>query len=154
MKTNHFFAHYRTLLVVTACLFAASSTQAQTFMGQNQLTATPSGLEATMYPVAGRPATIRLNYNNPTAGGVWVIIRDEKGQKVYSEYEKVTQYRRRFDLSAMPAGTYTVQLKKQNDLIAQSFTIDPPTVGHITMGSQPVRKTPELPVDKKLIVSY
>ncbi len=84
---------------------------------------------------------------------VRVVIRDEKGKPVYDEYEAVTQYRRYFDFSPMPAGTYTVELSKQKDTFSQTFTIEPPTTSRITMASPPVRKTPELPVDTKLIVS-
>lgn len=153
MKTNHKFAHFGILMTVTACLLAAPSSHAQTFAGQEKLTTTPASFEAIIYPVSTRPATIRVNFNNPTAGGIRVVIRDEKGREIYSEFETVAQYRQRFDLSPMPAGKYTIELKKRDDHFAQTFTIEKPTTSYITMGNQPVMKKIEPPVDKKLIVS-
>ena len=153
MKTNHKFAHFSILMAVTVCLLSAPSSHAQTFTGQEKLTTTPVSFEAVVYPVVNRQATIRVNFNNPTAGGVRVVIRDEKGREIYSEFETLSRYSRRFDLSPMPAGKYTVVLSKANDRYSQTFTIEPPTTSYITMENQPVMKKIEPPVDKKLIVS-
>lgn len=153
MKINHIFGHYKTLVVATACLLSASAIQAQTFAGQEKLSVSPAGFEASVYPILNSPATIKVSFNNLTAGGVKVIIRDEKGHPVYEEFETVAHYRRRFDLSPMPAGTYTLELRKKNDLLTQTFSIEPPASTRIAMTSQPIRKAPETPVEKKLIVS-
>lgn len=154
MKTNRLFTQYGKLIAVTACLLSAPSVHAQTFTGMEKLAASPVGLQANAYPVIDAPATIRLNFDNLTPGGVWVIIRDEKGKKVYSEFETIAKYRRRLNLVGMPAGNYTIELVKRNEQFAQTFTIEPSTESHITMGSQPVKKTLEVPVDKKLIVRH
>ncbi|SFC68614.1 hypothetical protein [Spirosoma endophyticum] len=153
MKINHSFDHYKTLFVATVCLLSASSIQAQTFTGQADLSASPTSFEAVVYPVASSPTTIRINFNNRTNGAVRVVIRGENGKPVYEEFESIALYRRRFDFASMPAGTYTIELSKKNDLFTQTFSIEPPTTSHITMTSQPVRKTPETTVEKKLIVS-
>lgn len=154
MKTNRLFTHYSTLIAVAACLLSASAIHAQTFTGMEKLAASPAGLQANAYPVIDAPATIRLNFDNLTPGGVWVIIRDEKGNKVYSEFETIAKYRRRLNLASMPAGNYTVELVKRNEQFAQTFTIEPPIERHITMVTQPVKKTLEAPADKKLIVRH
>ena len=153
MKINHIFDHYKTLIVATACLLSASSIHAQTFTGQAKLSASPVSFEAVAYPIISSPTAIRINFNNRTEGAVRVVIRDEKGKPVYEEFESIALYRRRFDFAAMPAGTYTIELSKKNDLFTQTFSIEPPTTSHITMSSQPVRKTPETALEKKLIVS-
>jgi len=142
------------LVGVAAFLSMASPIHAQTFMGRPQLTASPMSFEASVYPITNCPATIKLSFNNRSSGGVHVIIRDEKGRKVYDEFETIAIYRRRLDLSLMPAGTYTVEVGKRDDLFIQAFTIEPPTMGRIALAGQPVPKNPDVPVDKKLIVSY
>lgn len=151
MKTNKFFLRYKPLFVVAAFLLSASSMQAQTFTGQEKLTATPSSFEAIAYPAG--PAAIRVNFNNMTAGGVSVIIRDEKGYKVYENLERVTAYRSRLDLSSLPVGKYTLELSKKGDQFIRSFTIEPPTAGFITMTTPSAEKTAEPVVNKKLITS-
>lgn len=153
MKANRFSLQYGALGALMACLLSAPSTQAQTFTGQTKLTATPASFEACVYPVTTQPSKIKVNFNNRTAGGVHVVIRDEKGKRVYDEFETVVYYRRCFDLSPMAAGTYTLELSKQNDKFVQQFTIEPPAMSHITMSGPPARTTPELPVNTKMIVS-
>ena len=153
MKANRFSLTHYALGALTACLLSTSATQAQTFTGQSGLRATPASFEAMIYPVSTQPSKIKINFDNRTAGQVRVVIRDEKGNRIYDEYEAVAEYRRYFDFAPMAAGTYTVELSKKNDKFTQTFTIEPPTTSRITMASPPVRKTPELPVDTKLIVS-
>ena len=154
MSINPFSVRYRLLFVVATCLFSVASIRAQTFTGQNKLPEVPTGLEAVVYPVTTIPGTLNVMFNNRTPGGVHVVIRNEIGRKIYDEYETTRQYRRRFDLSSMPAGNYIVELSKRNGHFVQTFTIEPPTISYITMGNRPVEKKTELPVDKKLIVSY
>ena len=153
MKANRFSLTHFALSALTISLLSVQPTQAQTFTGQEKLQAAPASFEAMIYPVSTQPSKIKINFNNLTAGDVRVVIRDEKGHSIYDEYEAVAQYRRYFDFSPMEAGTYTVELSKRNDKFTQTFTIEPPTTSRITMVSPPARKTPELPVNKNLIVS-
>lgn len=153
MKATRFSLTHCALGALTACLLSAPLTQAQTYTGQDKLQAAPTSFDAVVYPLKSQPSKIRINFNNRTTGQVRVTIRDEKGNRIYDEYEAVAQYRRYFDFSPMEAGTYTIELSKKNDTFTQTFTIEPPTASRITMASPPVRKTPELPIDTKLIVS-
>lgn len=154
MKINRLLTLCNTLAVVVTCLLSAPSTQAQTFTRQEKLTVEPTSFQAIAYAVTNAPAAIRVNFDNRTKGGVSVIIRDEKGHDVYSKFETGATYRSRLDLSSLPAGKYTLELSKKGDYFTRSFTIEPPTMGYVTMSDQPVQKAPEQAVDKKLIVSY
>ncbi|MBD2755943.1 DUF3244 domain-containing protein [Spirosoma validum] len=154
MKTNRFFAYYSTLAVVATCLLSAPSTHAQTFTGREKLTVEPISFQAIAYPVTNTQAAIRVNFDNRTAGGVSVAILDEKGHRLYNRFETTVAYRCRLDLSSLPAGKYTLELSKKGEYFTRSFTIEPPTMGYITMGDQPVQRAPEQVVDKKLVVSY
>lgn len=153
MNINRFFVNCGTSAVLITCLLSASALRAQTFAGQAELTELPAQLEATVYPLAELPSTIKVIFNNMAGGQVRVMIRDEKGKVFYSELESIARYRRRFDLSSLPEGHYMVELSKQNEHYAQAFVIEMPTTSHITMGTRPARKLPEPPVNKKLIVS-
>ncbi|WP_460909117.1 hypothetical protein [Spirosoma areae] len=154
MTTNRFFSSVSTLLVLTTGLFGGASLSAQTYQGSTSLLASPRSLEASIYPVASRPSMMRVNFNNPTGSLVRVQIRDDHGLKVYEELSRQTAYRARFDLAAIPVGNYTVDLSTTDDRITQSFTIEAPIQGRLTMGSRPDRKLPDVRDTKGLIVSY
>ncbi|UFH53638.1 hypothetical protein [Spirosoma sp. KNUC1025] len=155
MELNHIFARCKLVqTVIAASLLATVSAHAQTFMGQPKLDYVPAGLEAVIFPVTTIPGRINVIFNNPTHGPVQVVIRNEAGEKVYNQYEYVARYRRYFNLLDMPPGKYTVELSKNDVRLVQSFSIEPPTQGQITMGNLPEQKTREKPAEKKLIVSY
>lgn len=153
MNINRLLSNPSTLAVLITCLLSASALCAQTYVGHEKLTGLPTQLEATVYPILGGPSTIKVIFNNLTGGQVRVVIRNEKGQAVYSEFESIARYRRCFNLSYLPQGQYTVELSKKNEQYTRAFTIEPPATSYITMGSQPGQKTPKSPVDTKLIVS-
>ncbi|GAB3639370.1 hypothetical protein [Spirosoma arcticum] len=153
MISKRFILSRSTFVVLIALLLSASALHAQTFVGREKLTESPTQLEATVYPVGNSPSTINVIFNNLTGGQVRVVIRNEKGQAVYSAFESVARYRRYLNLSYLPQGQYTVELSKQNDRYTQTFAIEPPAMSYVTMGSRPARKAPELPIDRKLIVS-
>ena len=154
MNVNRFFVNRSTLVVLIACLLSASALRAQTFVGHEKLTQSPSQLEATVYPLTNAPSTIKVIFNNLTGGQVRVVIRDEKGKVVYSEFESIARYRRCFDLSYLTNGRYTVELSKKNESYTRAFAVEPATtMSRIALVDEPVRKTPKQPADTKLIVS-
>lgn len=150
MKTNSSFLAHSALAALTTCLLLASSptTMAQTYDGQLKLADAPAQLEAVVYPLSGRPATIKVIFNNRTGGMVRVVIRDGRGKVHYDESEAIELYRRNFDLSGLPAGNYTVELSKRNEHVAQTFVINPPATNWITMDSPSKRDVPDLPNPK------
>jgi|GEM_PF-2556647 len=147
MKTNVSFLPYSALAALTACLLLVSSpiTMAQTYDGQLKLADAPAQLEASVYPLSNRAATIKVIFNNQTGGSVRVVIRDGQGKVHYDEYESIALYRRNFDLSQLPVGNYTVELSKRNEHVARTFTINPPATNWITMDMPSKQDTPDLP---------
>ena len=154
MKANRFYPNTGTCIVLLSFLLAAASLQAQTFTSRQALTDSPAQLEAVIFPVSNQPNTIRVNFNNRTAGAVRVVIKDAKGQIYYNELEVATLYRRSFDLCSLPTGAYTVELSKSKERFAQTFVIEPSVVSHITMQTQPGQQTPNLADSKKLVTDY
>lgn len=154
MKATCFYPNPGTCVVLLMLLLSTRSMQAQTFNARQGLTDTPMQLEANIYPLSNQPNSIRVNFNNRTSGGVRVMIRNEKGEIYYNEMEITALYRRSFDLSSMPMGTYTVELIKAKEHIARTFVIEPPVTSHITMLNQPDQQAPNLAAEKKVIVNY
>ena len=146
MKTNSSFLAYGALAALTTCLLLASSptATAQTYNGQLKLVDAPTQLEANVYPLSNRTATIKVIFNNPTGGAVRVIIRDGQGKVHYDAYESTALYRRNFDLSGLPFGNYTVELSKRNEKVARTFAINAPATNWITMETSSKQDTPDL----------
>lgn len=153
MKANRFSINHSTLAVLTTLLLSAASLQAQTFTGQANLAASPTQLEAAIYPLANQPSIVKVIFNNFTGGSVRIVVRDEKGKVYYDEYEATAKYRRRFDLSALPQGNYKIELSKRNEYFAQAFAIEPPVQSHIALLNPPVKTAPDKVTEPKLIVS-
>lgn len=154
MKAIRFFPHHLPFMALTACMLSAASVQAQTFPGATKLADAPAHLEATVYPVTNMPNTIRVNFNNPTSGQVRVVIRNQENKIFYDEFETTPKYRRRFDLSSLPEGNYTVELSKTKEHYNQAFTVEPPsTKSRIAMVNPNFQPTPDRPAATRLIVS-
>lgn len=154
MNVNRLFSSYGTLAVLTTCLLSAPVTQAQTYVGRQTLTESPSHLEANVYPLSNQPSTIKVIFNNLTGGEVRIVIRSAKGTVVYDAFESTARYRRNFNLSELPEGQYTVELNKQKEQYSQAFSIGTPaTVSHIALLNPPVQNSPDKPAVGRLIVS-
>jgi hypothetical protein len=153
MNANRFSSS--TFAVLTTFLLSAATLQAQTFTGQQTSTETPATFEAVVYPLSNVPATLKVIFNNPTGGLVRVQVRNKEGEVFYDSYETERQYRRRFDLSLLPHGDYTVQLSKKKENYLQSFAIVPPVQAQsqIALTNPWYQKTLKKPLHKKLIVS-
>ncbi|WP_020603388.1 hypothetical protein [Spirosoma spitsbergense] len=147
MKTKCIILHRSALAALITCLLSASSltTMAQTYNGQLKLADASDQIEANVYPLSNRPATIKVIFNNRTSGAVRVVIRDGKGKIHYDAYESIALYRRNFDLSGLPVGDYTVELSKRNEKVARIFAINPPATNWITMEMPAKQDTPDQP---------
>ncbi|WP_020606546.1 hypothetical protein [Spirosoma spitsbergense] len=152
MKTNRIFSIVNTGVTLAACLFLVSPTQAQTFNRARQLTEVPKIFEALIYPVANRPQTIRINFDNPIGKAVRVMIRNESGNLVYDEYKNVVASREYYDLSPLPVGNYTVDLTTTGSHVVKPFTIEASQAGAISMDNQTERVISEVPTRKQLVV--
>jgi hypothetical protein len=116
------------------------------------LTEVPKTFEALLYPVANRPQTIRINFNNPVGKEVRVMIRHESGNIVYDEYKNVVASREYYDLSPLPVGNYTVDLTTTGSHVVKPFTIEASQAGAISMDNRTEAVTSEFPTRKQLVV--
>lgn len=144
MKINDNFSTIGTNALIVVLLFWASSIHAQTFKGAKQLTETPKYFGVLIYPVASRPQTIRINFDNPAGAMVRIVIKHQSGTIVYDEYKNVVASREYFDLSALPAGEYIVDLSTQYDHITKLFTINSAQAGYITMETPTIQVIPRV----------
>lgn len=143
-----------TIAVLTTFLLSAATLKAQTFNGKPTLAESPSTFEAVVFPLSNAPTTLRVIFNNFTGGAVRVVVRNREGAVFYENYETVQKYRRRFDLSQLPQGTYMVELSKQKESFLQAFAINPPVEpqSQIALLAPSPQKTPAQPAEKKLAV--
>ena len=154
MKANRFFPHHLSLVGLTAFLLSALSLQAQTFSGPESPAQLPSDMEVNIFPLSNVPSAIKVIFNNPTGGIVRIAILDDKGKVHYEELAPETKYRRRFDLSLLPEGKYTIDLSKQNEHYTQNFSIDlPVNTTRIAMANPLIRQNPVKPSSAKLAIS-
>ncbi len=156
MKIKFIFLHRSASAGLTIYLLLAASltTMAQTYKARLALTDAPAQLEASVFPLTSRPGVIKVMFNNLSRSDVRVMIRDEKGEVRYDAYESIAKYRRSFDLSELPAGSYTIELIKKREHVVRTFAINapPPATKWITMSIQGSQDLPDLlkPTGKRL----
>lgn len=67
--------------------------------------------------------TVKIAYQNANDGYVNIVLRDEKGNIVYDEVSQDTQYARKFNLSKLKRGTYTMSVTSGNKTVEQVYNI-------------------------------
>ena len=154
MKTNRFYSHLCASIFLIGRVALATPGLAQTVAGDSTMTASPKEFKAIIFSLPSNPSVIKVNFDNPTSGSVRVVIRHENGNTVYNEFEQRAAYRGRFDVSGLPAGNYTVELRKKNEQYVQTFTIERPSRDRISMGSLHYRESPDRPGRTKLIATH
>jgi hypothetical protein len=88
-----------------------------------QQAATSGALRAVMFP-AGSPLKVKVSFENPALERLVLTLRNEAGQLVYSNVVgRQKSCVTRMDLSALPDGDYTLQLKGESSRYAQPFRI-------------------------------
>lgn len=135
-------------------LLLALSAPAQTLRGQSGLSGSPVPFEASVYPILTELSALKVSFNNPSGNRVWVNIRDAKGWLVYSEPSTGRQYRGHLDLSAMPAGQYSLELRYRTGSFTQPFVIEPAAPGHIALISRQVPPMPDTPSATRLTINH
>ena len=111
-------------LFLSVSLSTAPTTQAQTFMGENQLKGDPTVLPALIFPT-NKPQTIRVNAHNQRGGALTIVIRDSKGNTKYTEISFANKYIGRFNLSPLGAGIYTFELSNEaGQTYTRSFRVE------------------------------
>jgi hypothetical protein len=66
---------------------------------------------------------LKLAYQNGDAEGVNIVLRDEKGNIVYDEVSANEQYARKFNLSKLSKGTYTMSVTSGKKTIEQMYKV-------------------------------
>jgi hypothetical protein len=90
--------------------------------------ATTAGeLRAVMFP-AGSPLKVKVSFENPALERVVLTVRNEAGETIHSSVVgRYKTYVSRIDLSALPDGDYTLQLKGESSRYSQPFRIQTET---------------------------
>lgn len=67
--------------------------------------------------------SLKLAYQNADTDGVNIVLRDEKGNVVYDEYSANEQYSRKFNLSKLNRGTYTMSVTSGKKTVEQTYSV-------------------------------
>jgi hypothetical protein len=88
-----------------------------------QQPATSGALRAIMFP-AGSPLKVKVSFENPALERVVLTLRNEAGEVVHSNViGRQRTLVTRMDLSALPDGDYTLQLRGESSQYSQPFRI-------------------------------
>lgn len=80
-------------------------------------------LRAVMFP-AGTPLKVKVSFENPSLERLVLTLRNEAGELVYANVVgRMRTCVTRMDLSALPDGDYTLQLKGESSRYSQPFRI-------------------------------
>jgi hypothetical protein len=136
--TNHFMkliAIFRYLMLVPALLagfgLSSFSLKAQTFIGRNKLADSPTSLRSIIIPVPNS-SMIQIRYENEGPRPVRISIQNIKGEVLLNELESRRKYAGQFDLGALSAGIYTIELTTSDVRYREMIRIEPPIVGRVT----------------------
>lgn len=67
--------------------------------------------------------SLKIAYQNGDSEGVNIVLRDEKGNVVYDELSANEQYSRKFNLSKLSKGTYTMSVTSGKKTVEQVYKI-------------------------------
>jgi hypothetical protein len=92
-------------------------------VSQTTHAASSGELRAVMFP-AGSPLKVKVSFENPALERVVMTVRNEAGEVIHSSLVgRHKTYVSRVDLSALPDGDYTLQLKGESSRYSQPFRI-------------------------------
>lgn len=112
---------------------------AQTFTGRDYLAESPVNFQAFIYPAQYKPV-INIRIENRSAHAVRIQIKNEAQQTVYDDYVSKQKFAGRFNVSALPYGTYTVELVNRTARYRQAFRIEQLKAERIVMVTQPMER--------------
>ncbi len=104
-----------TLLVTIALLVGFSA-----FAGGNEVESV--GFKAGIYTHAQK--VVSVHFDRQAAGAVVIVIKNTKGEVMFSEsvkYHKLVV--KKYDLAALPAGEYKVEVRHADKLISQEVVL-------------------------------
>jgi hypothetical protein len=118
-------------------LLTAPTLYAQTFTGRDYLAESPVNFRAFVYPAQHKPV-INIRIENRSAHAVRIQFKNEAQQTIYDDYVAKQKFAGRFNVSALPYGTYTVELGNRTARYRQVFRIEPSGAERIVMVIQPI----------------
>ncbi|MBC8112030.1 MAG: hypothetical protein H7Y04_13295 [Verrucomicrobia bacterium] len=81
-------------------------------------------MQAAVFPSVNALVFHALVDNNENSD-LYIIIRNERGNKVYEECQpKTAKYRRKYNLSSLADGNYTFEINNGTDTYTKSFRIE------------------------------
>jgi hypothetical protein len=84
-------------------------------------------LKAVMFP-AGNPLKVKVSFANPALERIVMSVRNEAGETLHtSVVGRHKSYVTQIDLTALPDGEYTLQLRGEDSRYVQSFRIQTET---------------------------
>ena len=117
-------------------LLTAPTLFAQTFTSRDYLAKSPVNFQAFVYPAQHKPV-INIRIENRSAHAVRIQFKNEAQQTVYDDYVSKKEFAGRFNVSALPYGTYTVELSNRTTRHRQAFRIGSLRAERIVMVIQP-----------------
>lgn len=67
--------------------------------------------------------SLKIAYQNGNPDGVNIVLRDEKGNVMYEELSANEQYFRKFNLSKLNKGTYTMSITSGKKTVEQVYSV-------------------------------
>jgi hypothetical protein len=67
--------------------------------------------------------SLKIAYQNGNPDGVNIVLRDEKGNIMYEELSANEQYSRKFNLSKLNRGTYTMSITSGKKTVEQVYNV-------------------------------
>ncbi len=67
--------------------------------------------------------SLKIAYQNGSSEGVNIVLRDEKGNVMYEELSANEQYSRKFNLSRLNKGTYTMSITSGKQTVEQVYNV-------------------------------
>lgn len=131
-------------LALTSSVVSLSAAQAQTVADETS----PAGLRTRISPVASA-TKLKVCYENDGYGPVRILIRNERGTLVYDEYEISRKYAALYDLTALPSGLYSIELRTRTVRQTKQLRIAAPVRNRIvlfdTEETKPAVQPPDQP---------
>ncbi|QJW89152.1 hypothetical protein HNV11_06975 [Spirosoma taeanense] len=126
-------------LLFASISLASPSLSAQTFIGRDYLAEFPIDFQAFVFP-AQKKSVINIRIENRSSRTVRIRLINEEQKAVYDEYASGPEFAGRFDVSALPYGTYTVELSTSSLQHRQEFQIMPRQTERVVLLTRPAEQ--------------